>query len=62
MTSAELVNALKYIAHKCDLIINHPVYRADDWTQDKVEDIAELCYRMLDGQYGPLTETKYQNE
>lgn len=58
MTNTELVNALKYIVSKCDLIINHRYYKADDWTQDNVEDIAELCNRMLDGQYGPLIETK----
>jgi len=56
MTREELVNGLKYIVKKCDLLINNDKYEADDFTQDNVEDIAELCNHILDGDYGELIE------
>ena len=52
MTEKEILDAFKYIAMKCDMIINNDKYVADDWTQDNVEDIAELCNHILDGDYG----------
>lgn len=55
MTKDELINAFKYIVKKCDMIINSD-YEADDFVQDNVEDIAELCNQILDGDYGELIE------
>lgn len=56
MTQEELINAFKYIVKKCDMLINNSDYEADDYTQDTVEDIAELCYHILDGDYGKFLE------
>ena len=56
MTKEELINVFKYIVRKCDKIINNKDYEADEWTQDNVEDIAELCNRILDGDYGEIIE------
>ena len=56
MTKEELINALKYVVHKCDLIINNKNYTPDMWTNDNVEDIAETCNMILDGKYGELLE------
>jgi hypothetical protein len=56
MTKEELVNVFKYIVKKCDLLINNDKYNADAFTQDNVEDIAELCNHILDGDYGELFE------
>lgn len=58
MTQEELTNVLKYIVKKCDMLINNGNYEADDYTQDTVEDIAELCNHILDGDYGKLAEVK----
>lgn len=58
MTKSELTDVFKYIVKKCDMIINNNKYVADDWTQDNVEDIAELCNHILDGDYGELIETE----
>lgn len=56
MTREELINVFKHIVKKCDLIINNDSYNADDFVQDNVEDIAELCNYILDGDYGHLIE------
>ena len=56
MTKIELINVFKYIVKKCDNIINNDNYNPDDFTQDNVEDIAELCNHILDGDYGKLIE------
>lgn len=56
MTREELVNVFKYIVKKCDRIINNDKYKPDEFTQDTVEDIAELCNHILDGDYGKLIE------
>lgn len=40
------------------MLINNYNYKADDYTQDIVEDIAELCNHILDGDYGKLVEVK----
>ena len=42
------------------MIINNDKYVADDWTQDNVEEIAELCNHILDGDYGKLIEEEYR--
>lgn len=54
MTREEIKDLLKFIIHKCDLIINNENYTADEYVQDKVEDIAEMCHRVLDGQFGEI--------
>ena len=56
MTKTGLTDALKYILKKCDAIINNDDYVADEWTQTHVEDIAELCNHILDGDYGKLID------
>lgn len=56
MTREELVKVFEYIVKKCDLLINNDKYEADGFTQDNVEDIAELCNHILDGDYGELVE------
>lgn len=56
MTTEELTNAFEYIVGKCDLLINNDKYEADAYTQVIVEDIAELCNHILDGDYGKLVE------
>ena len=58
MTQEELTEVFKYIVKKCDMLINNGNYEADDYTQDTVEDIAELCNHILDGDYGKLVEVK----
>ena len=58
MTQKELTNVFKYIVKKCDMLINNDNYEADAYTQDTVEDIAELCNHILDGDYGKLVEVK----
>lgn len=58
MTQEELTNVFKYIVKKCDMLINNDHYEADAYTQDTVEDIAELCNHILDGNYGKLVEVK----
>ena len=58
MTQEELRNVFKYIVKKCDMLINNDYYEADCYTQDNVEDIAELCNHILDGDYGKVVETK----
>lgn len=58
MTEEELINVFKYIAKRCDILINNSDYKADVYTQDIVEDIAELCNHIIDGDYGKLVETK----
>lgn len=40
------------------MLINNSNYKADTYTQDTVEDIAELCNHILDGDYGKLAEVK----
>lgn len=61
MTQEELINVFKYIVKKCDMLINDDDYKADDYTQNNVEDIAELCNHILDGDYGKLVEVKEVN-
>lgn len=56
MTEKEILDAFKYIVMKCDMIINNDKYEADAWTQANVEDIAELCNHILDGDYGKIGE------
>lgn len=58
VTREELINVFKYIVKKCDMLINNGNYEADAYTQDTVEDIAELCNHILDGDYGKLIEVK----
>lgn len=58
MTQEGLINVFKYIVKKCDMLINNGDYEADAYTQDTVEDIAELCNHILDGDYGKLVEVK----
>lgn len=54
MAREEVKDLLKFIIRKCDLIINNENYTADEYVQDKVEDIAEMCHRVLDGQFGEI--------
>ena len=42
MTREEVKDLLKFIIRKCDLIINNENYTADEYVQNKVEDIAEM--------------------
>ena len=58
MTQEELTNVFKYIVKKCDMLINNGHYEPDAYTQDTVEDIAEICNHILDGNYGKLVEVK----
>lgn len=58
MTQKELTNVFKYIVKKCNMLINNDHYEADAYIQDTVEDIAELCNHILDGNYGKLVEVK----
>jgi len=58
MTKEEIISAFKFIESKCDKIINNKNYVADDFVQDTVEDISEMCNRILDGQFGEILETK----
>ena len=62
MTQEELTKVFKYIVKKCDMLINNGNYEADAYTQDTVEDIAELCNHILDGDYGKLVEVKEVQE
>ena len=61
MTQEELINVFRYIATKCDLLINNDEYKADTFTQDTVEDIGELCSHILDGDYGKLVELQEES-
>lgn len=54
MTREEVKELLKFIIRKCDLIINNENYTADEYVQDKVKDIAEICHRVLDGQFDEI--------
>lgn len=54
MTREEVKDALKFIIHKCNLIINNENYTADDYVQDNVEDIAVMCHKVLDGAFGEI--------
>jgi len=54
MTREEIKDLLKFIIHKCDLIINNENYTADDYVQDNVEDIAVMCHKVLDGAFGEI--------
>lgn len=54
MAREDVKDLLKFIIRKCDLIINNENYTADEYVQDKVEDIAEMCHRALDGQFGEI--------
>lgn len=56
MTREEIKDLLKFIIRKCDLVINNENYTADEYAQDKIEDIAEICHRVLDGQFGEIIE------
>ena len=56
MTKEEIKDLLKFIIRKCDLVINNENYTADEYSQDKIEDIAEMCHRVLDGQFGEIIE------
>ena len=55
MTQEELRNVFKYIVKKCDMLINNDKYEADDYTQDTIEDIAEICNQILDGDFGKIS-------
>jgi len=57
MTRKELLSLMKYIVHKCDLLINNKNYNADAFTQCTVEDISEECNHVLDGDYGKISDT-----
>lgn len=61
MVQEELIKVFKYIVKKCDMLINNGDYKADDYTQDTVEDIAELCNHILDEDCGKLVEVKEEN-
>ena len=54
MTREDVKDLLKFIIRKCDLIINNESYTADDYVQDNIEDIAEICHRVLGGQFGEI--------
>lgn len=54
MTKEEIVSAFKFIVNQCDKIINNKDYVADDFVQNIVEDISEMCNRILDGQFGDI--------
>ena len=56
MTQEELIYVFKYIVKKCDRIINNKDYEPDAFTNNIVEDIAELCNHILDGDYGKIVE------
>lgn len=56
MTRKELIDVFKYIVKKCDGIINNEDYQPDAFTNNIVEDIAELCNHILDGDYGKIVE------
>lgn len=56
MTQKELIDVFKYIVKKCDRIINNKDYQPDAFTNNIVEDIAELCNHILDGDYGKIVE------
>lgn len=56
MTRDELLYAIKVIVSKCDCVINNPKCNPSEYIQDKVEDIAEICNRILDGDYGYVIE------
>ena len=58
MAQEELKSVFKYIVKKCDMLINNDNHKADAYTQDIVEDIAELCNHILDGDYENLVEVK----
>ena len=62
MTKEELINVFKFIVYKCDLIVNNDKYNPDDFTQDIVEDIGEVCNHVLDGDYGHLIEDASVNK
>lgn len=61
MTREEVKDLLKFIIRKRDLIINNDNYTADEYAQDKVEDIAEMCHRALDGQFGEIAPNDVTN-
>ena len=56
MTRKELLSMMRYIVHKCDLLINNERYEADAFTQCTVEDIGEVCNHVLDGDYGKIED------
>lgn len=56
MTREELLKMLTYIVSKCDNVINNKNYTADDFVQDNIEDIGEVCNMVLDGKYGDILE------
>ena len=47
---------MRYIVHKCNLLINNEHYEADAFTQCTVEDIAEVCNHVMDGDYGKIED------
>jgi hypothetical protein len=57
MNKEELIKAFQYIVKKCDMIINNENYNPDDFVQDNIEDIAELCNHILDGDYGYIIDS-----
>lgn len=56
MTRKELLSMMRYIVHKCNLLINNEHYEADAFTQCTVEDIAEVCNHVMDGDYGKIED------
>ena len=55
MTRDEMIKAFEIITKKCDKIVNSKDYVADDYTQNIVEDIGELCNKILDGKFGKIS-------
>lgn len=53
MTREEVKDLLKFIIRKCDLVINNENYTDDEYVQGKIEDIAGMCHRALDGHIEP---------
>lgn len=58
MTQEDFINTLKYIVNKCDMLINNDNYEADVYTQDTVEEIAELCNHIIDYESRKLFEAE----
>ncbi len=57
MTKEEIIEAFKFIVKKCDKIINTSEYvNIDEHLIDTVEDIAELCNRIIDGDFGDIMD------
>ena len=62
MTREEVKDLFKSIIRKCDLVINNENYTDDEYVQGKIEDIAGMCHRALDGQFGEIIEPSLPSE